>query len=198
VPVENRTWHPPVCSTVLLSVFLFKSKVRLTLRLAVYRQSFRLGAKSLETLDQGFFFELNIRSNGPYVTSSLMRGWVCRLQLLLAFASAVILRSESRGTHDHILLSQIRDFPNLEDQVPLFISPRNRVARLYSGTGFSFRCLLRLAGPRWRYSNPPPHGDCFPVGGSLLFSFPLFPYHSFFHLFLLFLRFPLLSECLGA
>jgi hypothetical protein len=26
------------------------------------------------------------------------------------------------------------------------------------GTGFFFRCLLRLAGLRWRYSNPPPHG----------------------------------------
>jgi hypothetical protein len=30
-----------------------------------------------------------------------------RLQLLLGLASAVILRSESRVTHDHILLSQI-------------------------------------------------------------------------------------------
>jgi hypothetical protein len=26
------------------------------------------------------------------------------------------------------------------------------------GTGLPFRSLLRLAGPRWRYSNPPPHG----------------------------------------
>jgi hypothetical protein len=60
-----------------------------------------------------------------------MRGWVCRLKLLLAFARAVILKSESRGTHDHILLSQIRDSPNLEGQVPIFISPRNRKARLY-------------------------------------------------------------------
>jgi hypothetical protein len=42
---------------------------------------------------------------------SLMRGRVCRLQLLLALASAVILGSESRGTRDHILLSQFRDFP---------------------------------------------------------------------------------------
>jgi hypothetical protein len=50
---------------------------------------------------------------------------------MLALASAVILRSESRGTHDYILLSQIRDFPNLEDQIPLFISPRKRVAQLY-------------------------------------------------------------------
>jgi hypothetical protein len=42
---------------------------------------------------------------------SLTRGRVCRLQLLLALASAVILRSESCGTRDHILLCQIRDFP---------------------------------------------------------------------------------------
>jgi hypothetical protein len=54
------------------------------------------------------------------------------------FASAVILRSESRGAHDHLLMSQIWDSPNLEDQVPGFISPRNRVARLYpQALGFS-------------------------------------------------------------
>jgi hypothetical protein len=55
----------------------------------------------------------------------------CRLQLLLALTSEVILWSESRVTHDHILLSQIRDSPNLEGQVSVFISPRNRVAQLY-------------------------------------------------------------------
>jgi hypothetical protein len=65
-------------------------------------------------------------------TLSLTRGWVCRLQLLLVLASAVILGSESRRTRDHILRSQIRDYP--------------------------FRRLLRLAGLRWRYSTPPPHG----------------------------------------
>jgi hypothetical protein len=42
---------------------------------------------------------------------SLTRGRVCRLQLLLALASAVIFGSESRRTRGHILLSQIRDFP---------------------------------------------------------------------------------------
>jgi hypothetical protein len=51
--------------------------------------------------------------------------------MLLVLASAVILGSESLGTHDHILLSQIRGSPNLEGQVPVFISPRNRVAQLY-------------------------------------------------------------------
>jgi hypothetical protein len=63
---------------------------------------------------------------------SLTRERVCRLQLLLALASVVILGPDSRGTRDHILLSQIRDFP--------------------------FFRLLRLAGLRWRYSTPPPHG----------------------------------------
>jgi hypothetical protein len=72
------------------------------------------------------FFQRNTCGYSPYVTSSLIRGCVCRLQLLLALASAVILRSESRGTHDDILTSQIRDTPNLEGQVPIFISPRNR------------------------------------------------------------------------
>jgi hypothetical protein len=56
------------------------------------------------------------------------------LQLLLVLASAVILGSEFRGTHDHILLSQIQDSPNLEGQVPVFISPKNRVDQLYPQT----------------------------------------------------------------
>jgi hypothetical protein len=63
-----------------------------------------------------------------------MRGQVCRLHLLLAFSSAVIVGSQSRGTRDHISLSQIRDCPNLEGQVPVFISSRNRVAQLYPQT----------------------------------------------------------------
>jgi hypothetical protein len=63
---------------------------------------------------------------------SLTRGRVCRIQFLLALASAVIFGSESRRTRGHILLSQIRDFP--------------------------FRRLLRVVGSWWRYSTPPPHG----------------------------------------
>jgi hypothetical protein len=60
-----------------------------------------------------------------------MRGWVYRLKLLLALARAVILGSESHGMHDYILMSEISDYPNLEGQVPLFISPRNKVAQFY-------------------------------------------------------------------
>jgi hypothetical protein len=64
------------------------------------------------------------------VELSLTRERVCRLQLLLVLASAVIIGSESHGTRDHIFLSQIRDSLNLEGQVPVHISPRNRVAQL--------------------------------------------------------------------
>jgi hypothetical protein len=74
-------------------------RVRVTLRLAVYRQSVCLGDKPLKTHDQQFFSQLNTRGHSPHVTSSLMRGWVYHLQLLLALASAVILRSASSGTH---------------------------------------------------------------------------------------------------
>jgi hypothetical protein len=83
------------------------------------------------------FSNWTLRGYSPYVKSSLTRGLVCRLQLLLARASTVILRSKFRGTHDHILLSQIPDSSNLEGQVPVFISPRNRVTRYTPGTGFS-------------------------------------------------------------
>jgi hypothetical protein len=62
---------------------------------------------------------------------SLTRGRVCRSQILLVLTSSVIRASESRGTHYHILLSQIRDSPIPEGQVAVFIFPRKRVAQLY-------------------------------------------------------------------
>jgi hypothetical protein len=92
---------------------------------------FFLATSPLRLTASNFIFQLNTCGYCPYVTSSLTRGWVYRLQLLLILASAVILKSLSRGTHDDILLAQIRDSPNLKDHVPVFISPRNRVAQLY-------------------------------------------------------------------
>jgi hypothetical protein len=62
------------------------------------------------------FFQLNSCGHSSYATPSLTKGCVCRLPLLLVLVSAVILGPESRGTHDHTLLSQIRDSPNLEGQ----------------------------------------------------------------------------------
>jgi hypothetical protein len=85
---------------------------------------------------------------------------VCRLQLQLAFVSAFILKSESCGTHDRILVSQIRDSSNLEGQGPRIYVHQWQVGPVIpQDIEFRFRRLLRLAGLRWRYSNPPPRGD---------------------------------------
>jgi hypothetical protein len=67
---------------------------------------------------------------------------VLYLQLLLVLASVVILKSEFRGTHDHMLLSQIRDPLKLEGQAthtyipeeqgPTLTFQRNRPPQLHS------------------------------------------------------------------
>jgi hypothetical protein len=44
--------------------------------------------------------------------------------------------------------------PNLQGQVPVFISPRNKMAVYTPKYWVPFRCLLGLAGLRWSYSNP--------------------------------------------
>jgi hypothetical protein len=62
---------------------------------------------------------------------SLTRSLVCSFQFLPGIASAAFLRSESHGIHEHGLLSIFWDSPNMEGQVPVVISPRNRVAQLY-------------------------------------------------------------------
>jgi hypothetical protein len=58
-----------------------------------------LASSHLRFTTNYFFFNLNTCCPGPYVrvTFSLTKGCVCRLQLLLVLASAVIFGSESRG-----------------------------------------------------------------------------------------------------
>jgi hypothetical protein len=88
----------------------------------------------LRITTSNFIFQLNTCGYSPYVTSSLAKVWVFRLQLLLNLASAVVLGFESRGTHDHILLSQTGDSPQPGGPGPrIYISqnPRNKVAQLY-------------------------------------------------------------------
>jgi hypothetical protein len=51
-------------------------RVRVTLRLVVYRQSVHLGVKHLEDHDQRFPLQLSLCGHNPYVTSTLTRGWV--------------------------------------------------------------------------------------------------------------------------
>jgi hypothetical protein len=87
---------------------------------------------------------------------SLTRGWVWRLQLLLALASVVIPESESRGTHDHILLSQLETPPTWCARPTHIYIPKEQGAPVIPpGIGFPIRRLLRIIGLRWRYSNLP-------------------------------------------
>jgi hypothetical protein len=61
------------------------------------------------------------------------------------------------GTHDHILLSQIRDSTDLEDQVPVFISPGTGWPSYNPRHRVPFRRLLQIAGLRWRCLTSSPH-----------------------------------------
>jgi hypothetical protein len=101
-------------------------KVSVTLRLTV-SQSVRLGVEPRLGLMTRYLLLFDSYGLCFSTAPTLTRGWVCLLYMLLVLVSVAFLRSVSLGTRDHILLSQIWDFP--------------------------FRRLLRLAGSRWRYSN---------------------------------------------
>jgi hypothetical protein len=103
---------------------LGRTRVRVALRMAVSRQSVCLGAKPLETHDHNFF-QLSTCGYSPYVTSPLTRGWVCCLQLLWSFWGLNLAGLMT------IFYCLRLDSPNLEGQVPIFISSRNRLAQLY-------------------------------------------------------------------
>jgi hypothetical protein len=108
-------------------------KLKLKLKLIYDRrsvsQSLLLSGPHLERVTRFFF--LSDYCGFFYVGApSLTRGWVCNL-----------IVQKSRETHDHILLSHLR-LPNLEGQIPVFISPRNRVTQLYPQALGSFSSPL--------------------------------------------------------
>jgi hypothetical protein len=95
---------------------------------------------------------------------SLTRGWACNLlvQLLLGLARAITLGSKSRRTQT-IFYCIIWDSPNLEGKVPVFISPRNRVAQLYPrALGFLSVAFYDSQELRWRYSDQLSQGSTCP------------------------------------
>jgi hypothetical protein len=134
------------------------AKVKVTLRLPVYRQiSTSWRQAPWDPRPEIFFFN--------WILAVLVLMWhppwredgVCRLKLLLVLASAVILRSESHGAHYHILLDPRYTQPG--GPGPRIYIPQEQVSPVIPpGTGFLFRRLVRLAGLRCGYSNPLPHG----------------------------------------
>jgi hypothetical protein len=74
-------------------------------------------------LTTSIIFQLNTCGCSHHIISTLTRGWICRLQLLLVLASAVTLGSESGGTHDHILLSQFETPPTWRARPPYIYPP---------------------------------------------------------------------------
>jgi hypothetical protein len=111
-------------------------------------QSVLVSGTHLGPRDQFFFLsEISFRQlRVCYVVApSLTIGRLCNLLRNCFWAlpeQSLLCRSPAELTA--IFYCLIWDSPNLEGQLPVFISPRNRVAQLY---------LLR-----WRYSNPLPHG----------------------------------------
>jgi hypothetical protein len=121
-------------------------EVEVKLRLMV-SQPVHLGVRHPSgTRDQVFFLlEIFFRQLQVcyFVAPSLTRGWVCNFLLLLALASSVPRdsRPQPGGPGPCVYIPQEWGGPDIPP-----------------GTGFPFCRLLRLAGLRWRYSNPPPHG----------------------------------------
>jgi hypothetical protein len=72
-----------------------------------------------------YFLRLNTCSHSPYVTPSLMSGWVCCFQLLKAIASAFVLRSESAGLMTTVYCLRF-EISQPGAQVPVFISPQEQ------------------------------------------------------------------------
>jgi hypothetical protein len=121
-PAQILLSQTPVQNYQLTKLIVQRSELLLVYDWRFTANQFVL-ATSPSRLSTSKFFQLNTCSHSPYVISSLTRGWNYRLQLLLVLASAVILRSESRGFHYHILLSDIRDSPNLRFGFPNLYTP---------------------------------------------------------------------------
>jgi hypothetical protein len=85
--------------------------------------------------------------------------------------NAVTQWSESHRTRNHVLLSHLR-LPQPRGPDSRICNPQEQGGPFMTlGTGFTLRRLLRLAGLRWRYSNPPPHGISRPHSLELIFPF---------------------------
>jgi hypothetical protein len=88
----------------------------------------------------------------------LTRGRVCRLQLLRSSPTQSFSNPSPTGLTTYFSVSDLRFLKPSRTCPGVYIPQEQGGTVIPSGTGFPFRRLLRLAGLRWRYSNPPRHG----------------------------------------
>jgi hypothetical protein len=122
---------------------------------------FVLATSLLRHTTSNFIFKLNTCGYSPYVTSSRMRGWGCRLQLLLVLASAITQVRVPRDSWPHFTISDSGLSQPVGPGPRIYIPQEQGSPFIPPGTGFICRRLLRLAGygggirPRphnkWRY-----------------------------------------------
>jgi hypothetical protein len=112
------------------------------------------------TRDHFFSLRFSLDSCRCYfVAPSLRRGRVCNLLYNCFWAlpeQSLLGRSPAELTA--IFYCLIWNSPNLVSQVPIFISPRNKVAQIYPRALGSLSVSYDSQGLRWRYSNQTPHG----------------------------------------
>jgi hypothetical protein len=128
--------------SIFYCLYFFKVILRLTVSRPV-----RLGVRHPSGTRDQLFFLLEIFFKQLwvcyFVAPSLTRGRVCNLLLLLVPASTVPLESESRGTQDHILLSQFLRLPQPGGPGPhIYILQEQGGPDIPPGTGFPFCRLL--------------------------------------------------------
>jgi hypothetical protein len=133
--IYKASFSPGVVSHILVDRCRLPLEVEVNLRPTVSRPVC-LGVRCPSgTCDQFFFLlEISFRQLRVcyFVAPSLTRGRVCTL-LLNCFGDSPeqSLLGRSPAELTTIFYCLIWDSPTLEGQVPVFISPRNRVAQLY-------------------------------------------------------------------
>jgi hypothetical protein len=125
------TEHTKMLFLVLLLDELPQIKFKLIYDRRSVGQSVLVSGSHLETMIRFLFFVWRLWVSwcgAPPLT----REWVCNLlvQLLLGLAEQSLL-GQSSAELATIFYCLIWDSPNLEGQVPVFISPRNGAAQLY-------------------------------------------------------------------
>jgi hypothetical protein len=97
-----------------------------------------------------------------FVAPSLTRGRVCNLlyNCFWALPEQSLLGEVSQSLQPYFTVS-FETPPTWRARFPYLYPPGTGWPSYTQGIGFPFCRLLRLAGLRWRYSNPPPHGSTY-------------------------------------